>query len=367
MSSTFIQALKHINQAVAGMPLNETVFEASYLPVATVIAEMGREVPSITFLPNGVVFGISDTLRVVKQRTVKPEALKAFVNQCIGIEGGEVGTVTVSTQSDSGLTQVVARYTYGLSSEFQKLFGGSDVMLFVRFNKPRSFSLKSLIDNKTIPADIALFVAGAMCFGGIIIICGPQASGKSTLLNALIEYVYNTLATLGKTPPILAYAGDAIDFFLPQGAFIAPKFSKEDDIMRFSRRANAHTVLFGEVAGPSTLSLFFQLVPSVRTIATTMHGGLWDVVDFISRVTGQSRDIVMRRLGVVVEMCTLRTGGYPMVRSVYVNPERYLLSDEGMLVPVCSLVYKDGGLSYSYSEDFERWKRAIWDMVKEAL
>ncbi len=150
---------------------------------------------------------------------------------------------------------------------------GNDYTFALRCNVPQQLGLDELVRNGTLTSQIAEFLL--LCLiaapSTTLIICGPAACGKSTLLNALVSEWQSRMATMSFRPTMSIWAGDAVDVVVPPQTTLLVGVRGEHAVALI-KRCNTAQFIVGEVVTETSLRVFEQAQTAASKLLTTTHG-----------------------------------------------------------------------------------------------
>jgi flagellar protein FlaI len=138
----------------------------------------------------------------------------------------------------------------------------------IRKQRSKPYTISELIKNGTITKEVAAYLWMVLDLKGFIFICGPPASGKTTLLNSLVGLLNPSwkIVTIEDTPEIS----------LPQRGWkalhtrILPRDSSIGlfDLVKLSLRERPDFVVLGETRGAEAQALFQSALAGSGCIST---------------------------------------------------------------------------------------------------
>ncbi|WP_347242920.1 hypothetical protein [Thermogutta sp.] len=215
---------------------------------------------------------IDPQMYVVAYHRVDPGIAKKIIS-LVASAGANPSDNTVRLTSTEGGSSIV-RLTVALDA--------NNVSIFFRCFSITLFPLSNLIGT-TIPQRLADFVIRAYRYvpGCVLIVCGPAASGKSTLMNALLQYAWTQESHTAKIPSGGVAMGDAVDVVVPDHMVVIAQPSGYDAAVSAVRSANTNDIVFGELASESTLLRFLDAIRAATRTATTTHGHIPQVYQWL--------------------------------------------------------------------------------------
>ncbi|HJJ48750.1 MAG TPA: ATPase, T2SS/T4P/T4SS family [Methanocorpusculum sp.] len=258
----------------------------------------------------------------------------------------------------------------------------------IRKFKPTPFSPIELLRKGTFTSEELAFLWIAVENGKSIMVIGGTASGKTTTLNALSQFIprLSKVVSIEDTREITLDHENWIASIVPPET--PGKENKNDiqmfDLLKAAMRQRPEYILVGEVRGIESQTLF-QAINTGHTTFSTMHAS--DVVSAINRLTNppldvpkatiQALDLVVaqaryykdgapyRRLKEVVEIVGLsETGGIEVNTVFSYNP-----ADDDTSYSGNSKIYKDimmsKNLSSLHMEDEIRRRIAILNAMEK--
>lgn len=237
--------------------------------------------------------------KVVYHNPVPIHELRLLLNHIrgLGVDLSKVSRIVVAKRD------VIARLT-----SFAK---DDHAVVLMRFNLPQSFPLETL-DGQTIPKGSGRMLADCIVYlpRVFLVICGPGATGKSTLLNAIIQQVI--MESQHHPISIAMYAGDATDVVVPGGVVFIPTLPPDDAVVAL-RSANARHIVIGETVSAATKEVVIRGLPAASGGATTTHGTIEEALAELPMATLL---VEMNRLGervVAVRAAYRETARDPLV------------------------------------------------------
>ena len=208
---------------------------------------------------------IDDEMRVRKTRRIPPvvgDTLAALL----------VSELKLSLPQDSTATAYMPLNQHsGIRWTLRKQItpdGKVATDIHARMVFPRQeFTLDGLIRNGTLTDEAAKIITDHLqkMRQFRIMFIGPPASGKTTMMNAVLREFYG----LYRDHQILCY-GDATDFYAPPNPiFVKPINSSDDQVL--ITRANCFLGVIGEIASPDAAIVMISMLNTYAGIFATLH------------------------------------------------------------------------------------------------
>ncbi len=143
----------------------------------------------------------------------------------------------------------------------------------------QKLSIIDLIKMNTIDVDIAAYLWTLVESRANILIAGPTSSGKTTLLNAISQFIppESKVISIEDTREIQLYTNNWIPAVTRKGFLIGDRYYGEVsmyDLLKESMRQNPDYVIVGEVRGEEAY-VMFQGMASGHAALSTIHADSW--------------------------------------------------------------------------------------------
>lgn len=192
------------------------------------------------------------------------------------------------------------------------------VIRILRMNQSQTFKLESMGYTDSQMRQIEVALAGSR---GLVLMCGPMGSGKSTALQAMITRVYERRGVGIK----IVTVEDPVEYVIPHACQMGvPQKSRRgtgvdgqfDEFLKGTLRQDADVVMVGEIRNAESAEVVKDLVLVGRKIFTTLHayssiqaylrlreiGVPWDVLTNPGFVSGV---VFQRLLPVLCPSCSV--------------------------------------------------------------
>ena len=193
-------------------------------------------------------------------------------------------------------------------------------LVSIRKFRKKHLDIRSLVSNKTMPANVAAFLLAAVQARVSILISGGTGAGKTTLLNALSAGIPpdERLVTIEDSAElILQHSHVAQLETRPMNSEGSGQFTQRD-LVRNSLRMRPDRILIGEVRGAEALDMLQAMNTGHEGSLTTIHAN--DTQDALARLemmvamSGVElphrvvRQYVASGIGLVVQLSRLKGG-----------------------------------------------------------
>jgi flagellar protein FlaI len=163
----------------------------------------------------------------------------------------------------------------------------------IRKFRRNPFSPIDLLVNGTFSIDEMVYLWMAVQYNYSILVVGGTASGKTTTLNALAQFIpaLSKVVTIEDTREITLDHDNWIASIVPPSAGATESASRDInmfDLLKASMRQRPEYIIVGEVRGVEAQTLF-QAMNSGHTTFSTLHGG--DVTTAIHRLQNPPLDV----------------------------------------------------------------------------
>lgn len=192
------------------------------------------------------------------------------------------------------------------------------VIRILRMNQSQTFKLEAMGYTDSQMRQIEIALAGSR---GLVLMCGPMGSGKSTALQAMITRVYERRGVGIK----IVTVEDPVEYVIPHACQMGvPQRSRRgtssdgqfDEFLKGTLRQDADVVMVGEIRNAESADVVKDLVLVGRKIFTTLHaysafqaylrlreiGVPWDVLTNPGFVSGV---VFQRLLPVLCPSCSV--------------------------------------------------------------
>lgn len=182
----------------------------------------------------------------------------------------------------SPIVDTILENKFRLAATFGNEVSGYGSSFTIRKQRSRPFTIAELIKNNFISKELAAYLWMLLDSKGFVFICGPPASGKTTLLNSLVSLLNPSWK--------IVTIEDTMEVNLPQKGW-KPLHTKPGpssvaielfELVKLSLRERPDFVVLGETRGMEVTSLF-QAALSGSGCITTFHAPDYDYM--VARLT----------------------------------------------------------------------------------
>lgn len=254
----------------------------------------------------------------------------------------------------------------------------------IRKFKEVPYSVIDLIKNRTFTVDEMVYLWFAVEYNHSILIIGGTASGKTTTLNALSQFIppLSKIVTLEDTQELMLCHGNWLPSVVPPGR------SRENitlfDLVTAAMRQRPEYLIVGEVRGKETSALF-QAINTGHTSLSTFHAGnLRNAINrlenpplSVPRAMISSLDIILTQKRIVKNGEQIRriTDIEEISEGIELNTNKvfsYIEKDDSAVFSGFSEVYSDilshtGMTKDEFEAEAERRRRLLLEMVDAGI
>ena len=254
----------------------------------------------------------------------------------------------------------------------------------IRKFKEVPYSVIDLIQNRTFTVEEMVYLWFAVEYNHSILIIGGTASGKTTTLNALSQFIppLSKIVTLEDTQELMLCHGNWMPSVVPPGR------SRENitlfDLVTAAMRQRPEYLIVGEVRGKETSALFQAINTGHTTLSTFHAGNLNNAINrlenpplSVPRAMISSLDIILTQKRIVKDGVQIRriTDIEEISNGTELNVSKvfsYIEKDDCAVFLESSKVYSDilshtGMTKDEFEAEAERRKRLLYSMAESGV